>query len=355
MVDESNENFIRALSKKTEEEIEIVRQAKAENRVQLMAKPNVIALGVGLRTRSGKITDELVLKVYVRKKIPKNMLNAKDLIPASVTVGKKEIPIDVEEAEIPQPYLYTNRNRPLHGGSSISHVNVNGAGTLGVCVTLNDGQVYILSNNHVLSDHPVTPTIGLNIVQPGRLDGGSMTDDVVADLTRIVPIDFGTTVIEILGIRFEFPNPNDVDCAIARCRLVERQSFNAANREIYWVGYPAMPLQKVGKGFFSLISWLTRPVCKMGRTTEYTVGSIVDVDWDGWVGPYANGRNAWFRDQIRIVGTPGRPFSMPGDSGSLIVDAETKRPIGLLFAGNSSSTIVNRIDRVVEALDIPFI
>ena len=52
----------------------------------------------------------------------------------------------------------------------------------------------------------------------------------------------------------------------------------------------------------------------------------------------------------------GRPFSMPGDSGSLIVDAETKRPVGLLFAGDGDgSTFANRIDKVVNALTIPFI
>ena len=89
----------------------------------------------------------------------------------------------------------------MHGGSSISNVGVP-AGTLGVCVTLNDGRVYILSNNHVLSDNPVTATVGLDIVQPGISDGGNVTTDVVADLSRIVPIDFGTTVIIVLGIRF---------------------------------------------------------------------------------------------------------------------------------------------------------
>jgi hypothetical protein len=49
---------------------------------------------------------------------------------------------------------------------------------------------------------------------------------------------------------------------------------------------------------------------------------------------------------------------MPGDSGSLIVDAETKRPIGLLFADENKvggATFANRIDKVVNALTIPFI
>ena len=90
MTDQSSDDIVRALSKKTDEEIETVRQAKEENRVQLITKSNVIGLGIGLRTRGGKLTDELVLKVYIRSKIPKDMLDAKDLVPSSVTVGKKD-------------------------------------------------------------------------------------------------------------------------------------------------------------------------------------------------------------------------------------------------------------------------
>ncbi|HZU36746.1 MAG TPA: hypothetical protein VFA18_12585 [Gemmataceae bacterium] len=59
------------------------------------------------------------------------------------------------------------------------------------------------------------------------------------------------------------------------------------------------------------------------------------------------------RDQIGIRGMQG-PFSMPGDSGSLIVTAATKQPVGLLFAGSSdnSITFANPIAAVKAALGI---
>jgi hypothetical protein len=62
---------------------------------------------------------------------------------------------------------------------------------------------------------------------------------------------------------------------------------------------------------------------------------------------------AEMRDQIGIRGVDG-PFSMPGDSGSLIVTVASKQPVALLFAGSSdnSMTFANPIQAVTEALGI---
>lgn len=48
-------------------------------------------------------------------------------------------------------------------------------------------------------------------------------------------------------------------------------------------------------------------------------------------------------------------FSAGGDSGSLIVTSDTAQPVGLLYAGSSTSTIGNPIADVVSALGITFI
>lgn len=42
------------------------------------------------------------------------------------------------------------------------------------------------------------------------------------------------------------------------------------------------------------------------------------------------------------------PFSAGGDSGSLIVDAVNKHPVGLLFAGGGVMTFANVIDDVLS-------
>jgi hypothetical protein len=88
----------------------------------------------------------------------------------------------------------------------------------------------------------------------------------------------------------------------------------------------------------------------MGRTTEFTVGRVVDISWDGYI-DYLSGR-AWFQDQLLVDGGDSF-FSAPGDSGSLVVTLSTLQPVGLLFGGGGNRTICNPIRAVMRALSIP--
>ena len=65
---------------------------------------------------------------------------------------------------------------------------------------------------------------------------------------------------------------------------------------------------------------------------------------------YGGGRTARFEDQI-ITG----PMSEGGDSGSLLVDADELKAVGLLFAGSAGPTgvtIHNPIDEVLGLLGV---
>ncbi len=334
---------------KDENMLELLREAKQEHRLLLMSKPNVVGLGIGLRTRGGRIVDEVCLKVYVASKLPSNLLRKEDLCPSSVTIRKTTIPVDVEEAKVPQAELFTLRSRPLVGGSSAGPVT-GGTGTLGCCVTLDDGQTYILTNEHVLGQGGQV-AISTQVVQPSIGDGGAAPADVVGTLFSTVPLDFGTTTINIFGITITIPNRNRVDCALARVT----NAFNTGNREIHWIGYPAF---RTGEVPSSILARILRPVNKMGRTTEYTLGFVIDIAWDGFI-DYSNlfgnplGTNrAWFSDQLRIRGL-GMDWSAPGDSGSLVLDATTKEPVGLHFAGSGNDGWANPIENVMDALGIP--
>jgi hypothetical protein len=90
-------------------------------------------------------------------------------------------------------------------------------------------------------------------------------------------------------------------------------------------------------------------VLKIGRTTGLTRGrvSAFEVD-DIWV-RYDTGLLGFDR-QIEIAPLGDGPFSLGGDSGSLIVD-ESFHAVGLLFAGNDVDTsYANPIQTVLEAL-----
>jgi len=333
-------------------------RAKEANKKLLLSRPHVIGLDVGYRVKGGKITDERVVKVYVSRKLAKSDLAEEHLIPTKLKIDDHEVSVDVEEGTIDRPHIFTLRSRPLRGGSSIGPAASVLAGTLGICVTLNDGHSYILSNNHVIAGSNQAP-IGANIVQPSLLDGGNATNDIVAALSDFVPLDFGSVTIQIFGQTITLPNPNYVDGAIARVT----NGYNDGNREIHWIGYPSFLPTFVHGGILGQIqsslermlwriSLLNRRVCKMGRTTEFTIGKIISVSYDLFVGPYANGQNAWFENQIRIEGDNG-PFSRPGDSGSLVVDFETRDPLGLLFSGGGNFTNANPLDEVMSRLGIP--
>jgi hypothetical protein len=344
------------LSKDQERVILLIR-AKEANKYLLLSKPHVIGLDIGYRVKDGKTSDERVVKVYVARKISKSNLNKEDLIPSKLKIDDQEVSVDVEEGTIDRPHIFTLRSRPLRGGCSIGPTTSTTTGTIGICVTLNDGHTFMLSCNHVLAKVNQAP-IGTPFIQPSLLDGGiapSIGDggnnDYVGVLYNFVTLDFGTTTLNIFGMTLTFPNPNYVDAAIARVSELYTERYNVGNRELHWIGYPSF----LGSGEWSLwkkISLLDRTVCKMGRTTEFTIGTIISVSYDGWVGPYENGQSAWFENQIRIEGKNG-PFSQPGDSGSLVVDFDTREPIGMLFSGLENFTNANPLDEVMKRLSIP--
>jgi hypothetical protein len=333
------------------DEILTVARAKEYNRLLLASRPNVIGLDVGYRVRGGQVTDERVVKVYVSQKLDPSMLAEDQLIPSTVRVDDQEIGVDVEEGSLERPIVFNLRSRPLRGGSSISAAGRGrgGTGTLGVCVTLNDANTYILTCNHVIAGANTFP-IGTNIIQPSLLDGGTAPADNVATLSNFFPIDFGSTTFNTPFGPITILNPNRVDAALG----VVVNAYNTGNREIHWIGYP--PHRDSGlSNIFAKLALIGRRVCKMGRTSEFTLGRIISPFFDTIVGPYVTGQNARFIDQIRIQGDGGRPFAQPGDSGSLIAGYPGGDPIGLLMSANTAGTLAtaNPLDVVMNALAIP--
>src|SRR2546430_2577912 len=86
-------------------------------------------------------------------------------------------------------------------------------------------------------------------------------------------------------------------------------------------------------------------VRKSGRTTGLTEGHVTAIDAVVEV-DYGGGKTAMFRGQI-----VSDLLSKGGDSGSLIVD-DRRRAVGLLFAGGPTTTLINPIGAVMQALEI---
>jgi lysozyme family protein len=228
--------------------------------------------------------------------------------------------------------------RPSPCGVSVGHIKVT-AGTQGALARgLKDERrkrLLLLSNNHVLANSNDAQAKD-PIYQPGRIDMGPAAQNPgpfqIGILEQWVPIDFTPGA------------QNVVDCATAWCwpdRV--RRDFvrpdNAGGSEYFRVG--ATPKEAVRQ----------MQVGKSGRTTEMTIGEVLDVH--AAIAVDYEGHTASFVDQITIKGPDIKPFSAGGDSGSLIWTWDADRaPIGLLFAGGNGITFANKIQHVLEALDI---
>ena len=102
-------------------------------------------------------------------------------------------------------------------------------------------------------------------------------------------------------------------------------------------------------------------VQKYGQTTMETNGVVQAIDVAVKMGYDVEGQQctALFDGQITIVGDNSSPFSEQGDSGSLILDLEMHKPIGLLFGGSNNGdqkvTYANPIDSVLEYYDVTIV
>jgi hypothetical protein len=288
-------------------------------------KENVVGVGIGPKIRGGKTMARTAIRIYVERKVAKGSISKADLLPAKIN----GVPTDVVQtgrlyAQVP---IAQQRLRPTKGGCSVGF-QASGfvmAGTLGCLVT--DGSVrFILSNNHVLANENAL-AIGSPIFQPGLLDGGNVTKDQVAKLSKFVTIK-------------PVPFPNKVDTAIAALKS------NA-------VASPGI-LPKVGAlgSTVPVAATVGMNVHKHGRTTGYTSGKIIDVAAD--VNIHYDFGVARFVNQIIIV-APSGMFSDAGDSGSLIVRKAGNRATGLLFAGSASHTIANHIGDVLTELGVTLV
>ncbi|MDE0055039.1 MAG: hypothetical protein OXT64_12420 [Gammaproteobacteria bacterium] len=209
-----------------------------------------------------------------------------------------------------------NALSPVPGGVSIGHYKVS-AGTLG-CLVETPGALCILSNNHVLANTNAGVP-GDDILQPGPHDlAAGSSARRIAGLTDYEPLRFGSAV-------------NHIDAAIAAL-----DDPNSAIPSIMGIGRHANP---------PVAAFLNQSVAKHGRTTGLTFGKVVDISFDGNV-RYSS-RVAYFEDQIAIIGESG-PFSDDGDSGSLVLDSPGSRAVGLLFAGDGSHTLANRIQPILN-------
>jgi hypothetical protein len=230
------------------------------------------------------------------------------------------------------PRWNQKRVRPVQIGLSCGHYNIT-AGTLGCFVRPREDKktLMILSNNHVIADEN-DAAAGDAILQPGHFDGGKNPKDLVARFAKMV--------------KLEKSEVNYVDCAIATLERRVKVTLKAI-KGLGRLAGKSVTFVDVGT-----------EVAKVGRSTDIRRGRVTAIELDNVVVHYDMG-DLRFDNQFEIEGAGSESFSQGGDSGSLIVEANSRQALGLLFAGGDAGgkngkglTYANPIVAVLDALNV---
>ncbi|MBO8141099.1 MAG: hypothetical protein H0Z37_02810 [Firmicutes bacterium] len=329
-------------------------------RDRVLPLPNVVGCGWGEKRTRGRPTGKHGMIVFVKRKVPAQKLKKGERVPAVLGA----LPTDVVEVgelrllAVETPVLRTMRLRPAPPGVSVGHLLVS-AGTLGAVVKdAATGRTLILSNNHVLANQTDgqdgRAQAGDAVLQPGSYDGGRVPQDIIGRLARFVPIrrcateprcSVARAAERVLnaGMRWLVPKYR-----IRFARLEEADNLvDAAVAEPAAPGIVKPSILDLGPVRGVAEAEVGMRVEKSGRTSGVTRGEVIAL---GATFTVSLGDSVAARFSDQIVTTP---MAQPGDSGSLIVD-ERRRAVGLLFAGSEQATLCNRIQNVLEQLDIHF-
>lgn len=239
-------------------------------------------------------------------------------------IPRIEIPSGKDSKAIERCTPIIDPPTPLQIGLSVGTKD-GGMGTLGAFLSRADG-TYILSCNHVLVSganariEQNTPSFlaGDPIFHPGR--EGTYRLDASRQIASLKNYVHLSSQIE-----------NDIDCAIAKLNPAWDHEGTQVPRGF---AYP-----NEGKAITAMdepIFELRRDtiLCKIGRSTCHTRGVVRGVDLDR-VPVYVPGLgNVLFNNVIEVRSlNKTEPFSLAGDSGSLVFTEDGLQAIGLVFAG----------------------
>ncbi len=288
---------------------ERLQALRAEVEAELKTIPGVEGVGVGFKETNGRLTDEIVFRVYVREKLPTDAVPPEQRIPAEI----RGIPTDVLTLSRDQPQDDTEKYRPLKGGIQIGNGS-GSVGTLGCLAKRNDEEDWVVVSNH-------------HVLMAGDK---SLSDDIDAGQPDYCACcccgcnEIGKVLNAAIG--------GLVDCAIA--------SINADITKVH-------EIVEIGAVAGSAEAVVGDVVRKRGRTTGLTEGEVIDVNY-----PTTSTAGHSFTDQLRIAPAAGfERWSNSGDSGSAVVN-EDNQVVGIHWGGSEGRGTVCKIANVMSAMNI---
>lgn len=260
-------------------------------REKLRCIPGVKSIGIGLKERGGEVLNEWGLRVYVKAKKTLNDVPLAERIPDEIDGMKTDVLV------VPNFQVCTGTRTTTSGVGITNQKGVPGTAVL--ARLRHNGQSVVLTNQHVLfgkggqEDDPVQLTHTHPIYKQQSVTGKTLVG-------RIGTINFnGRSVF--------------VDCALASCDGLQTEELTKI------VGY------REGRAGMVVI--------KTGIGSGTTTGIIVDHDYQELA--QLSATRFPTEHQLLIKSTSRQPFSIPGDSGALVLN-EAREAVGLLWGTSSN-------------------
>ncbi len=292
--------------------------------------PGVVGVGIGEKVRNGKFTGEPCVVVNVVRKLHPDELESEARIPEQID----GIPTDIVAFGEGYP-LSDPQPKTMQPGESLR--NATGTpGTLACLVARDSGNglrdLCLLSNNHVIA----RSNAGIKRNLSAGIHGDLIFYDVTLSdgTTHEFPIGFLADFATILFNRGE----NGVDCAIG---VTSPDAVSPVNIGLGEIQPDPLP------------PFIGAAVKKFGRH-GYSTGVIRYVEQTVDLNFGAPG-TARFVGQALVQPTSGGSFAEPGDSGSLVVEQTSNRPIGLLFARIPGYSVITPIEAVLKRMRVSLV
>ncbi len=296
---------------------------------ELEKYPNYVGYRLGTKVKGGQDTGNRALVILVEKKVSKLELKPQEVIPETIAGEKTDVQVFGKMPSI-QPTIQTRTQsitehiRPVPGNCSIGEESVT-AGTAGFPAK-RDGALGHFTNSHICLKNvrdDLKDQRPLHIFQPGPYDGGTPVVNYYADTVTAVVMPEGQPAFNDCGWA-QGNAPNNI---ADYCHLMEKYTGHKL---------PAgLTTLKVGDKVF-----------KIGRTTGYTEGNVVDLDTATNVN---YGPDGVVLHKACLIFTN---MSAGGDSGSAIYKMVDGKPyiVAYLFAGNGQYTIGHEIQNASSIL-----
>lgn len=339
---------------------------------RLSALPGVLRVGFGLKETGGEVVPTWAYRVYVERKHPRDTLSSEEVIPAEIDGVKTDV-------HVYAPIRHHTKTPSIAPGDEIQRWlpnNQQEAGTLGLIVR-KGGDRHILTCQHVLIDSSLLLDGNKDVYDPHRKScAGVECNNPVA------------TIIANQGVHSNYTYVADSKVYWVDATIAKINAGVDANNAIPGIGaldqgindLSTLPLngnapasvvtvQKVGRStgltqgvvveLFALVDSVTVWDIRIKPTTGYAYSASFElaagVDPTDVTGQFSGDTNLAVTATLdtssgkNVIKLAGKVFSLPGDSGAIVVDSQRKI-VGLLHAGLVTTDVNVMKDGVVATV-----